>query len=328
MEPFRTSIQITPSEHKLTYENSAMFMGSCFTENIGNLLAEFKMPVDVNPFGIIYNPVSVKNSIDILLRKKFFTTSDLHFLNEQWFSFYHHSRFSNEDSDICLKAINERIQRSSGFIKEAEFLFITFGTARVYRYNKTGEIVSNCHKIPAGEFTEILLSAEDIVNEFTPLIQQLQKINKKINIIFTVSPIRHWKDGAEDNMLSKAILIVSVHKLMSALKQIYYFPSFEIMMDDLRDYRFYEEDMLHPNPVALKYIRKKFSETFFDEPTLLLQKEIEKIIKARLHKPFNSGSENHAGFIKKNIALIESLESKYPFLNFKEEKEYFVIGNR
>lgn len=322
MESFRTTINIEPDAQKITYKNKVLFFGSCFTENIGNQFTALKMPADVNPFGIIYNPVSIKNSIEILLQNKRFTTDDLLFFNEKWISFYHHSRFSNADSGLCLEEINNRINYSSLFLKEAEFIILTFGTARIYTHIKTNKPVSNCHKIPSNEFNIQSVSVNEIVEDYKILIQDILKINTNVKIIFTVSPVRHWKDGAEINQKSKATLLVAIHELVDIFKNVSYFPSYEIMMDDLRDYRFYANDMLHPNQAAINYIWEKFSDKYFDDDTILIQKEIEKINRAMMHRPFNKDSESYRKFQQTIFDSINILEKKYPFINFSDWKDF------
>jgi len=323
MNTFRTLVEIPESENKISYKTKSMFVGSCFSENIGKKLEEFKIPTDINPFGVIYNPVSVKKILKIIISAEKFSKNDIMFFNGQWFSFYHHSRFSNINANKCLKDINERIQSASIFLKDADFLFVSFGTAWVYEYKKTRQIVANCHKIPSREFNRYLLSAEEIIEEFKNLITELLLFNPKLKLIFTVSPIRHRKDGAVGNQVSKSTLILSIPKLKQLFDHICYFPSYEIMMDDLRDYRFYSEDLIHLNQVAINYIWERFKETYLDDESKKIIKEIEKLNNAKNHKPFNPASENYQKFLKQNLKKVELLLLKYPFLDFQKEKEFF-----
>ncbi|GAI96735.1 unnamed protein product, partial [marine sediment metagenome] len=230
-----------------------MFIGSCFTESIGGKLNDYKFPVDINPFGIIYNPSSVGKSLELLIGEKEFTIDDLFFYNGKWLSFFHHSSFSDKDPELCLSRINAKITESREFLKKAGFLFITFGTAWVFEWKESGETVSNCHKISALKFNHKLLAVEDILENYKTLIHKLLRFNPQLKIIFTVSPIRHWKDGAEGNQVSKAILLLSAHQLLKKFQSVSYFPAYEIIMDDLRDYRFYSDDMIHLNSVAIDY---------------------------------------------------------------------------
>lgn len=320
---FRTEIKLEKSDFRISHIDKLMFIGSCFTENIGKKLENFKFNIDINPFGILYNPISVKSGLDILLSGKDFTEKDIFYKNELWNSFYHHSRFSHFDKNIALDQINQRINQSKEFITTADYLFITFGTAWVYLYNKTNKIVSNCHKIPAKEFTRKRLSVHEIVHEYKLLIDKLITINQKLKIIFTVSPVRHWKDGAHGNQLSKATLLLTIDELCQKYDNIAYFPSYEMLMDDLRDYRFYNEDMLHPNDLAVKYIWTKFSDTYFNENTQKLIKHIEKINKAVQHRVINLKSEQYQKFLLSNIKQIKNLNILYPNINFNNELKYF-----
>ena len=323
MENFRTVIEIFESRNKLSYHSKAMFIGSCFAESIGNILQELKFPIDINPFGIIYNPISVKNSIDFLITKKTFTEEDICFDGERWFSFYHHSRFSNISKEMCLQEINERINISSEFLKKAEFLFITFGSAWVYELMEKKQIVSNCHKFSNKEFDRYLLSPTTIVDEYKDLINRLQAFNPKLKIIFTVSPIRHLKDGATGNQVSKSTLILAIHELDALFQNVFYFPSYEIMMDDLRDYRFYNEDMTHPNSVAIKYIWDLFTETYIEKFSQQLMTEIDAILKAKSHRPFNEQSQTYQHFLKNQLGKIYALKNKHRYIDLTEEELFF-----
>lgn len=323
MEPFRTIVEITASPDKISHTSNVMFLGSCFTENIGNRMAGLKFRTDINPFGIIYNPRSVANSLKILAENKTFTKQDLYFENERWFSFFHHSRFSSPGVDGCLEEINKRALYSSSFIKRADYLIITFGTAWVYLHRKTGITVSNCHKLPACEFDRVLLSAGEIVSDYERIISTLKDHNPALKIIFTLSPVRHWKDGAIDNQLSKSILTVAVHALKKKYSHVDYFPAYEIVMDDLRDYRFYAGDMLHPSQQAIDYIWDKFGMVYFGEETGGLIKEIDKLNKAMAHRPFNPEAGSYKKFLQANKEKTIELKNKYPYLDFEKELKFF-----
>ena len=201
-------------------------------------MIQLKFPAVVNPFGVLYNPVSVRNAIEILIDQKKFKDSDLNFFNEQWFSFYHDTEFSHPDKNISLEKINKSISIAADNLRKAGYLIVSFGTAWVYKYLKNGNVVSNCHKIPAKEFERYKLDVEDIFVEWANLMNRLNELNPDLKIIFTVSPVRHWKDGAIQNQLSKSTLILAIHQLKQQFENVDYFPSYEIMMDDLRDYRF------------------------------------------------------------------------------------------
>ena len=318
---FRTIVTVQPSSKQIDYDSKVLFTGSCFTENVGNKLRYYKFNTIVNPFGILYNPVSVSNSLKSIIEKKIFRKEDLFFHNNLWNSFYHHSRFSHPDQSICLEQINNQVEQAYSLLKEADFLFITFGTAWIYELADTGDIVSNCHKLPASKFNRRRLDTQEIIDLYKNLFQELLSFNPKLNICFTVSPVRHWKDGAVENQLSKAILITAIHAIKDKMKQINYFPAYEILMDDLRDYRFYNEDMLHPNPTAIEYVWKQFKNVFINANCNEIMDQIGKIRQGLAHKPFNPQGPNHQQFLFRLLSDIEALEKLNPALDFTEEKK-------
>ncbi len=326
MKSFRTTIQPESSKYKITYHTPVLFMGSCFTENIGNKMHALKFPAMINPFGVLYNPASVRKGLEILIDQKSFAPGDLGFFNEQWFSFYHDTEFSHPDQQKCLDKINRSIKLAASHLRKTKYLVISFGTAWVYKYLKTERIVSNCHKIPAKEFERVKLGVEDIFVEWAKLINRLNELNSNMKIIFTVSPVRHWKDGAVQNQLSKSTLFLAIHQLIKIFKNVEYFPSYEIMMDDLRDYRFYADDMLHPSNEAVEYIWNHFSETYFEDETKEIIQNINKIIQAKDHRPLNPETELHKNFLKSQVKLVEKLLKEYPFIDLTEELISFKKG--
>ena len=317
METFRTIINPQPSPNKIGYQTPVLFMGSCFTENIGIKMAELKFPVIVNPFGVMYNPVSVQKGMEILIDQKKFEKSDLGFYNDLWFSFYHDTEFSDIDQSKCLHKINLSIEDASKHLRKAKFLFIAFGTSWIYNYLQTETIVSNCHKIPAKEFERKRLDAADIFVEWANLLNRLNELNKELKIIFTVSPVRHWKDGAIENQLSKATLILAIHQLKAKFKNVEYFPAYEIMMDDLRDYRFYAEDMVHPSDMAVQYIWQKFTEMYFDRESQAYFQEVKQLNNDMNHRPFFPASEEFEAFTSNLNKRKATLIHKYPLLKNK-----------
>ncbi|MCF8373955.1 MAG: GSCFA domain-containing protein [Bacteroidales bacterium] len=323
MRDFRTIVDIPQSENKINHRQGIVLMGSCFSDSIGRKLADYKFPVDINPLGVIYNPASISSSIEILVDKKIFTEEDVSFANERWFSFYHHSDFSNRDKDKCLDLINFGISASHDNLKTADYLFITLGTSWVFKLQKNNRVVSNCHKLPAYEFSRHRLSVEDISSTLQFSLARLHKFNPSLKVIFTVSPIRHWKDGAHGNQLSKAALLLAVERILEMNPYCSYFPSYEIMMDELRDYRFYDADMLHISPVAVDYFFDRFADCYFSSETKYLNQTIEKIVKASKHRAFNPNSDSYIKFLKSKLKDIEVLEKKHPHLNLIAEKEYF-----
>lgn len=320
MEKFRTEVKIAPADHKISHRSGIVMIGSCFTENIGDRLSEYKFDVDINPFGIVYNPMSVNQNLETILSGKKYTASDLYNYQDSWISFDHHSRFSFPEQEVCLREINSRIEYSHNRISTINHLIITFGTAWTYRIADSGRLVSNCHKIPAGFFSRQLLKTDDIIPVYEKLISSMIKINPDLRIIFTVSPIRHWKDGPVQNTVSKSTLILSIHEILKLFDCTEYFPAYEIALDDLRDYRYYEEDMIHPNSQMTGYIWEKFSQTYFSDETLHAMKDIAKLNSALQHRPFQPGATKHIEFLNSQLEFIQTLKQKYPFLDFSEEE--------
>ena len=322
---FQTVVEIPRFEWETGYSKKNIFMGSCFTENVGNKMAALKYDVDINPFGILYNPISVANGIRILLNEKEFTADDLIEHDGLWHSFYHHGKFSSPNKNETLQTINSRIKTSAEYFKKSDFLFLTFGTAWVYKYKTTGKTVSNCHKILAKQFKRVRLSVDEIVEIYNKLLVDIKKINPALKVVFTVSPIRHWKDGAVENQRSKATLLLAIDEIIKHSKSsCEYFPSYEIMMDELRDYRFYTEDMIHISDVAIKHIWDKFESALISEASQKISKEVAKIIAAANHRPFNKFTKEHLSFLQKQLLKLEQLEQKYPFVNLEAEKQKFV----
>ncbi len=323
---FQTEVDIPDYDWKTGYGKRHLFMGSCFTENVGNKMSALKYDTDINPFGILYNPLSVANGLDILLEKHLFSKNDLIQHNGLWQSFSHHGRFSAFKADEALEKINSRIKQSSEYLRSCNYLFLTFGTAWVYRYKKSGDVVSNCHKIPAKEFTRERISVNEIVEKYTGILNRIWEINPGLKVVFTVSPIRHWKDGAIENQRSKATLLLGIDEMIRIFgdEKTAYFPSYEIVMDELRDYRFYAEDMLHLNDVAVNHIWDIFEQAIIDEKSRTLAKEVQKILNAVNHRPINRSSSEFLHFLESVLKKMSELEVKNPFLNLKLEKGYII----
>jgi len=284
-------------------------------------MVERKMPVLVNPFGVVYNPISVKLVIERLVQATPFKESDLNFRNGLWYSYLHHSTYSSPSKEKCLETINSEQFSASEFIRSSKHILVTFGTARVYYLKENDSPVANCHKVPANEFRNRLLSVDEIVINWSNLLNKLLTQIPDLKIIFTISPVRHWKDGAIGNLQSKSILNVAVHELVSKYpNSAFYFPSYEILMDDLRDYRFYADDMLHPSKVAIDYIWEKFKGALIDSKSSILIAEIEKIIAATNHRPFNPNTPEHRTFVTNTLEQIQRIKKENPTLNFSKEE--------
>ena len=318
----RTTLNIEPSPDKIAYSDHVMFIGSCFASEIGSQLENGKMQVMINPAGTVYNPVSVINTLDTIISGKNFTRDDLQLYQGKWLSFSHYTDFSDRDPEKALDKINRKTIEAKEFLKKAKYLFVTFGTARVYRLKETGAIVSNCHKLPADHFERELLSVINIVNVWTRQLEKLNSLFPGLKIIFTISPVRHWKDGAHGNQVSKSVLFLAVEELLNLPFSTGYFPAYELMMDDLRDYRFYADDMIHPTQLAVDYIWEAFSECYMDRKTVEIWKEASKILKASRHRLREPGSGTKH-FAENMISKIKRLEAHVPGIDFTPEKQYF-----
>jgi len=326
MSRFRTKIALPGYEKKLDYREKIVLMGSCFAENIGEKLTNRCFPVDVNPFGILYNPVSVGNSLEILMENKRFGDEDIFFSNERWNSYHHHSRFSHQDKEICLGQINKRVTNGVEQLRQAGFLFITFGTAWVYENREDRKVVSNCHKQPAKQFRRYRLNVDETVARWETLLTRLWEMNPGLQVIFTVSPIRHWKDGAHENQISKSVLFLVIEGLIAKFgkERIAYFPSYEIVMDELRDYRFYASDMVHLSELAVDYIWERFSDVLITSDSLDIMKKVEKLRLAVEHRPFDPEAESYRLFLDNQLTRADKLMKQYPFLNIQEILEYLL----
>ncbi|MEI8273717.1 MAG: GSCFA domain-containing protein [Paludibacter sp.] len=311
---FQTKVEIPVSEVKIDYEDKIMTLGSCFAENIGQKMLEVWFDTNINPFGVLYNPVSILKSIELLLENKIFTETDLFEHRGLWQSFSHSSLFSDITAEKCLTKINERYLSACEFIKLTDFLLITFGTSWVFEEKSSGKVVSNCHKLAANHFVRRRLTVEEIVKEYSILIEKLSQLFPKMKLIFSVSPIRHWKDGPHENNISKSTLLLAINELEQKFSQVHYFPAYEIQMDELRDYRFYAADMFHPSDVAVDYIWKRFSETYFDVRTLKIKKEMEQLRSDMSHRPLQQDSEEFLLFQKNTENRKLRIIEEYPFL--------------
>lgn len=314
---FRTAITISESQFPIDYHSEILSLGSCFAVNIAAKLDYYKFKNNCNPFGIIFNPVSIEKLTEKVVNKQYFTEKDIFFHNDLWHCFEVHSELSNPDKEVFLSLLNQLINSTHEQITKSTHFQITYGTAWVYRNIESQEIVANCHKVPQKQFTKEILSVETIQTSIQNTIRLIQSLNPEAKFVLTVSPVRHIKDGFVENNLSKAHLISAIHSTHNSQLITYnYFPSYEIMMDDLRDYRFYAEDMLHPNQVAIDYIWQRFKETFISKTAFAIMDEVEGIQKGLSHRSFNPESESHQKFVAKLQARITKLCSEYPFMKF------------
>jgi len=294
-----------------------------FTDNIGKRLSSAKLPVLTNPFGVLYNPASVLNALKRIKAGNSYQQEELTKYQDLWLSFDHYTLFSDKDPNPCLHKINDSLKTANAFLQKTKFLFITLGTSWVYIYRKTGRLVANCHKIPAREFDREQLTVKEITDSYAPFLQELLSMQTDLLVYFTISPVRHWKDGAWQNQLSKSVLFLAIHELINTFSRVHYFPSYEIMMDDLRDYRFYTSDLLHPNEMAIEYLWEKFLQALVDPKALEIYEDIKQIIRAAQHRPVNIDSEDTKKFAQKMLEKTEEFQTKYPFLDLGKEKKHF-----
>jgi len=316
-------LAFTPKKFSTTIRHfdKLLLIGSCFTENIGTKLRQHKFSVLENPNGILFNPISIAKSVHSYISNLPTLEEELFYQNECWNSWDHHSRFSHPDKRICLNGINDSTLAASNFILTADWIFITVGSAFVYELDNQ-QVVANCHKVPTDKFRKRLLTVVEVVESFEMMLDEILKVNPSAKVIFTVSPVRHLREGFVENNRSKAVLIQSVHHLTDTRENVFYFPAYELVMDDLRDYRFYAEDMVHPNYAATNYVWEKFVPACIEEDTQMLMKEINIINAARSHKPFHPTSELHKKFLDTHFKKLLELSKAYPYINFNDELTY------
>jgi len=323
---FTTKIPIQKSNFPINYNSKILLLGSCFGENMGEKFDYFKFQATINPFGIIFNVVSLEKLIHRSVENRKFNENDIFYHNDLWHCYEVHSELSNSDKEKFLSHLNSIIELTHRQITSLTHCIITLGTSWVYRNIESNEIVANCHKVPQKEFTKELLSISQTEESIENIISLTHSVNPNCNFIFTVSPVRHIKDGFTENTLSKAYLIVAIHSVLNqkfstslemTTQNCNYFPAFEIMMDELRDYRFYAEDMLHPNQIAIDYIWIQFFENYISESVFGLMNEICSIQKGLQHRPFNPNTESHQKFLKNLKTKMTTIEKKLPFISFE-----------
>lgn len=323
MMDLQTNVELPSKIPLISYQKHLMLFGSCFADHIGSLLTDYKFYCDVNPFGTLYNPASIEQAIRLLQTREEWAAADL-LRHPSGFSYslMHHSCFSHRDEQCCLSQINERFRKARTGLSELDVLLLTWGTAWVYRYKKTGGIVGNCHKLPSADFERCCLRVDDVVESYVALMEDLLAVNPRLKVLICVSPIRHLKETAHGNQLSKAVLLLAVEQLQQLFPQsIIYFPSYELMIDELRDYRFYAEDMVHPSSLAVKYIWSCFVKTFCSDSTLQQMQQWEKIAKALNHRPFDVQASSYYLFLEQLIIKIETFALENPMVNVEKEIE-------
>lgn len=319
----QTNIPLTPQENPIDYTSKVLLLGSCFVENIGEKLEYYKFPNLQNPFGILFHPIAIEKLVSRAIQNNLFKEEDVYFHNEFWYCFEVHSSVYASEKELLLQILNEKLVKLRAYLLSASHIIITFGTAWVYRFIESNSIVANCNKIPQKKFTKELLSVDAVAASIRNTISHIKDINPKVNFIATISPVRHIKDGFVENSRSKAHLISGLQvvveealKKEKSMSQVEVFPSYEIMMDELRDYRFYKEDMIHPNNTAISIIWNAFNEVWISSDTNESQKDIEVIQSGLKHKPFHPESKGHQQFLDKLKDKIASLQKKFPSIKF------------
>jgi hypothetical protein len=319
---FMLDINVSEPEVKVDYRHKIMMVGSCFTEHIGDHLLDLKFDVLQNPNGILFDPWSSAAAITSYIEKKRYTADDLFYLNELWLSWHHHSRFSGVNREDVLQQINDSVDNAHVFLKQARWLLITLGSSYSYRL-ENNRPVANCHRAPGNWFQKHMMRTEETITVWDTCIYRLLQFNPDIRIVFTVSPVRHIRDGVVENNRSKARLIEAVHHLTDKFDRIYYFPAYEMVIDVLRDYRFYDIDLVHPNYQATSFVIGQFMQHYVNESSVALSEELQKIVIARKHRPFQPTTAAHQQFLKTHAEKARELMKKYEWLDLREEVGYF-----
>ncbi len=315
---FRTPIAIKPFTERVDYSSRILTLGSCFAAEIGARLRDSKFSVEVNPTGVLFNPASICATLQRFAQKRFISTKELHEGAEGWFHYDFHSSLSALDAEECAQGINHAIERGHDALVGADWVVLTLGTAWIYSLAQSGEVVANCHKQPHSTFVRRRKSVAEIVSQLSEAIETLLPHKK---IILTLSPVRHLGDGLSENSLSKATLRVAIEEVVAQFPQrVWYFPAYEILVDDLRDYRFYGDDMTHPSPMAVDYVWQNFCEAAISEVALKMMARVERIVQAKCHRPINPTSEAHKKFCREQLLKIAELEG---VVDMTAEREYF-----
>ena len=325
---FKLTLASKRSENSIGYRDQLFLIGSCFSENMGAKLNTHLFKVFENPHGVLFNPISVAQSLSDCINHKQYAEADLFQLNEVWNSWNHHSRYSGITPKDAVEKINNSITKAHSFLKTADHIVITLGSAWVYQLNSqspftAGQVVANNHKAPAAWFDKALMKPDALVLLLNKMVKDLLQFNAHLQIIFTISPVRHLREGLVENNRSKAVLIQAVHEIVDSTENTAYFPSYEYVIDDLRDYRFYAEDLVHPNYAASNYVWEKWVETYMNEETQGIMKQVAELQLAMQHKPFFAGSTQHKEFLQNCIAKSERLLSHYPYLSLNDQVQFF-----
>jgi len=309
-----TPVGLQPLDKKIDYHSQLLWLGSCFAENMGNQFEQLGFSQLSNPFGILFQPLALHRLVERALQANYFTQTDLVHHNELWHCFELHSICSNPDPEAMLEQLNSKLNLLKTQLEQATHIGFTLGTAWVYRHLASDRVVANCHKIPQTTFVKELLSVAEIEAALQRLLSNIHAVNPNVQVVFTVSPVRHSKDGLVENQRSKAQLLVALHQLLET-QNAYYFPAYEILLDELRDYRFYADDLLHPSPLAIRYIWDKWLSISTTPETQALIAEVEAVQKSRQHRPFNPETDEYKAFIEKLEKKVEELRNKGVIIN-------------
>lgn len=319
MQPLKTIVQLPTYSFKITHSDKIFTIGSCFANMMATKLHDNKFSLFGNPMGIVYNPVSLAQQLEHSIAAIPFVAEDIFQSQDLWHSFMHHSRFSDIEQDAALERMNKYLKLSHQHLQKSTILIITLGTANAYYHWDTKQIVANCHKLPAADFEKRQLSVREIEDTLRATIEKLKVFNPDLQIVLSVSPVRHFRDGYIQSQRSKAALLLATATLENEIENVHYFPAYEILLDELRDYRFYGRDMVHPSDLAKDYIWDKFTQVFFEEGTTSLMKKIQKIVRASNHKPFQVNTPKHQRFVGQQLLHIQSLVQQYPHINLNTE---------
>lgn len=321
---FRTKVPSISFPFRLTHQQAVLCYGSCFAEHMASRLQERKFKAQLNPFGITYHPLQIAAGLSALLQGHTLTSTDLFQHNELWQTFEFHSQFSHPEKEQALQQMNDSLRGAAQFLQQVDLLIVTLGTAYGFIEKETGKLVNNCHKLPADHFTRKRFQPGEIILPLEKALLGLKERRPTLEVLLTVSPVRHIKDGMLENQRSKAALLLTVADLAERLEFVHYFPAYELVMDDLRDYRFYSGDMVHPNELAVDYIWSYFQTALFEASTQQLVLQIEKIKRASLHRPFHPNTKSHQAFLKNQLTKIQEIQMRFPELDFSQEQQIFA----
>ena len=313
---FQTQIFLEKKTPTIDYNSKVFLLGSCFAENIADKFTYYKFQSKVNPLGVMFHPLAILDLLKRAQNRTDFTEKDIFFSNGYWQSYSAHSRLNNQSKKDIISDLNYAVLSTKTQLMAASHVVLTFGSAWVYTFIKSQTIVANCHKQPQKEFKKSLLSIDQLNESLESIISILKSFNPKMTIIFTISPVRHLKDGFVENNHSKSQLISALHPIVSSSENTHYFPSFELVMDELRDYRFYKDDMMHPNQLAIDYIWERFQSSWIESDVKLTMNEVSRLQKGLDHKPFNPSSKAHIAFLSNLSKGVDTLVCKYPFMKF------------